>query len=233
MKAVIMAGGLGTRLMPFTHVLPKPLLPLGENTIIEVIISKLKENGFDEIYLTTNYKSELFESYLGDGSKFFVKITYSKEDKPLGTAGPLKLLQQHLTEPFLVINGDILTNLNFKELMNEHLQRKADFTLVTKEINLPMDYGVVYCNEDGTIRIIEEKPKLTKEINAGIYVINPQILNRIPNNECMLMTDLLQKLIKDKSLKIYRHLNIDYWLDLGQMKDYEKARTDFKCGKLL
>lgn len=227
-----MAGGLGTRLKPFTHVLPKPLLPLGESTIIENIIFKLKEHGFDEIYLTTNYKSELFESYLGNGSKYGVKITYSKEDKPLGTAGPLKLLQLHLTEPFLVINGDILTSLNFRELMETHLHRKADFTLVTKEIELPMDYGVVYCNEDETIHTIEEKPKMTKEINAGIYIISPQIVNKIHSNEHLLMTDLLQELIKDRSLKVYRHLNRDYWLDMGQMKDYEKAQTDFGEGKL-
>lgn len=233
MKAVIMAGGLGTRLGAFTKVLPKPLLPLGENTIIETIIFRLKEHGFDEIYLTTNYKSELFESYLGNGSKYGVKIFYSKEDKPLGTAGPLKLLQQHLTEPFLVINGDILTNLNFRELMEIHQRRKADFTLVTKEIDLPMDYGIVYCNEDETIHTIEEKPKLTKEINAGIYILSPLILNKITPNERLLMTDLLQQLIADKSLKIYRHLNQDYWLDMGQMKDYEKAMNDLESGKLI
>ena len=232
MKAVIMAGGLGTRLKPFTHILPKPLLPLGENSVVEEIIYKLKYHGFDEIYLTTNYKSELFESYLGDGSKYGIKITYSKEDKPLGTAGPLRLLQPHLTEPFLVINGDILTNLNFRELMNKHLQKKADFTLVTTEIDLPMDYGVVYCNEDDTIHTIEEKPKLTKEINSGIYIINPDIITMIHPNEHLLMTDLLQKLIKNKSFKVCRHLNRDYWLDMGQIKDYEKAVNDFNSGKL-
>ncbi|MEK6939054.1 MAG: sugar phosphate nucleotidyltransferase [Nanoarchaeota archaeon] len=228
-----MAGGLGTRLKPFTHVLPKPLLPLGESTIIENIIFKLKEHGFDEIYLTTNYKSELFESYLGDGSKYGVKIIYSREDKPLGTAGPLRLLQQQLTEPFLVINGDILTSLNFRELMEKHLHRKSDFTLVTKEIELPMDYGVVYSNEDETIHTIEEKPKMTKEINAGIYIISPHIIDRIPHNEHLLMTDLLQELIKDTTLKVYRHLNKDYWLDMGQMKDYEKAMNDLEDGKLI
>ena len=175
----------------------------------------------------------MFESYLGDGSKYGVKIIYSREDKPLGTAGPLRLLQQQLTEPFLVINGDILTSLNFRELMEKHLHRKSDYTLVTKEIELPMDYGVVYSNEDETIHTIEEKPKMTKEINAGIYIISPHIIDRIPHNEHLLMTDLLQELIKDTTLKVYRHLNKDYWLDMGQMKDYEKAMNDLEDGKLI
>ncbi|MBT3297553.1 NTP transferase domain-containing protein [archaeon] len=233
MKAVIMAGGLGTRLKPFTHVLPKPLLPLGEHSVLEIVISKLRDHGFDEIFLTTYYKSNLFESYLGDGSKYGVKIIYSREENPLGTAGPLKLLDKHLNEPFLVINGDVLTNLNFRELMDFHIKNKSDFSLVTKKIDLPMDYGVVYSNENNEIHKIEEKPKLTKEINAGVYIINPSVIDFIPENQHMLMTDLLQELIIDPNIKLYKYLNEEYWLDMGQIKDYERAKNDFEEGKII
>ena len=126
MKAVIMAGGLGERLKPFTEIIPKPLLPLGDKSIIEILIQRLKDSGVTEIILAINYRSELFESYLGDGSKHGVKITYAKEEKPLGTAGPLSNIKDQLTEPFIVINGDILTNLNFH--LNERERFKIDLT---------------------------------------------------------------------------------------------------------
>lgn len=227
-----MAGGLGTRLGAFTRVLPKPLLPLGEHSILEIILLKLKSCGFNEIFITTYYKPELLEAVLGNGSKYGVSIIYSREDKPLGTAGAIKLLQKHLTEPFLVINGDILTNLNFGEVLKFHQQKNADFTLVTKEMELPMDYGVVYSNEEGIIHKIEEKPKVTTEINAGIYVLSPHILEHLPENEHVLMTDLLQKLIARKDLKVFKFPNKEYWLDMGRAGDYEKAQEDFENGKI-
>lgn len=227
-----MAGGLGTRLGAFTRVLPKPLLPLGEHSILEIIILKLKSCGFKDIFITTYYKSELLEAILGDGSKYGVSITYSREDKPLGTAGALKLLQSRLTEPFLVINGDILTNLNFREVLNFHQEKNADFTLVTKEMELPMDYGVVYSDEEGVVHKIEEKPKVTTEINAGIYVIGPHILEYLNENEHVLMTDLLQKLIARPGIKVFKFLNKEYWLDMGREGDYEKAQNDFEQGKI-
>lgn len=134
MKAVIMAGGLGTRLRPFTQIIPKPLLPVGEKSVLEITISKLKSQGFDEIILAVSYKSDLFESYFGNGAKFGVKTFYSKEKKKLSTAGPLLLIKKKLSEPFLVINGDILTNMDFGKLLKFHTKNKADLTLVTKLI---------------------------------------------------------------------------------------------------
>lgn len=116
MKAVILAGGLGTRLRPFTEIIPKPLLPIGEKSVLEIQIDRLKESGFYEIFLATNYKSEYIENFLGDGSRYGVKLTISKETKPLGTVGPITLLREHLAEPFLVINGDVLTNFNFHKI---------------------------------------------------------------------------------------------------------------------
>lgn len=227
MKVVILAGGLGTRLRPLTYVIPKPLLPVGERSVLEISINKLKEFDFDEIFIATNYKSHLFESYFGDGSNFGVKITYSKEKGSLGTAGPLRLLKDKLKEPFLVIYGDILTSLNFKKLMDFHIKNKADLTLVTKETYLPMRYGIVE-SEGNIVKDIEEKPDIKAQINAGIYFLNPNVVEEIPDSKFN-MTDLAKKLIKHGK-KVMKYQLDDYWLDIGQMQDYEKAQEDFENG---
>jgi NDP-sugar pyrophosphorylase family protein len=228
MKAVIMAGGLGTRLKPFTHIIPKPLLPVGEQSVLEVTIQKLKAQGFDEIILAVHYKSDLFESYFGDGSKFGIRIRYSKEKQRLGTAGPLKLAAPYLSEPFLVMNGDILTNMDFTKLRRFHERNEADFTLVTKKIQLPLHYGVV--DKDGDrILGIQEKPIVESEISSGIYFLNTAVLDSIPDGERFDMTDLMRDLITaGKSL--YAYPLEDYWLDIGQMEDYQQAQKDFENG---
>ncbi len=225
---MIMAGGLGTRLKPFTHIIPKPLLPVGEKSVLELTIQKLKEQGFAEIILAVNYKSDLFESYFGDGSKFGVKISYSKEQKRLGTAGPMLLARDRLKAPFLVLNGDILTNMDFNELRRFHLEKAADFTLVTKRIQLPLHYGVVEKQGDRILNI-KEKPVVESEISAGIYYVNPGILDLIPPDEKFDMTDLMKKLIASEKM-VAAYVLEDYWLDIGQMSDYEKAQEDFKDG---
>ena len=227
MKAVILAGGLGVRLRPLTQVIPKPLLPVGEQSVLEISISKLKKCGFDEILIATNYKSYMFESYFGDGSKFNVNITYSKEKEPLGTAGPLKLLRDKLKEPFLVIYGDILTSLDFRKLRDFHINNKADFTLVTKETILPISYGVIK-SENNVIKEIEEKPEVKTQINAGIYFINPEVIDNIPEG-FFHITDLVKKLIR-QGKRVMKFQLDDYWLDIGQMQDYEKAQKDVKEG---
>jgi NDP-sugar pyrophosphorylase family protein len=228
MKAVIMAGGLGTRLKPFTHIIPKPLLPVGEKSVLEVTIQKLKSQGFEEIILAVHYKSDLFESYFGDGSKFGIKIRYSKEKQRLGTAGPLKLAAPHLSEPFLVMNGDILTNMDFNKLRQTHFKNDADLTLVTKKIQLPLHYGVV--EKDGDkIKGIKEKPIVESEISAGIYFLNTTVLDLIPMEERFDMTDLMRDLIT-AGRSVYAYPLEDYWLDIGQMEDYQKAQEDFKDG---
>jgi len=228
MKAVILAGGLGTRLRPLTYLIPKPLLPLGEHSVLQIIINKLKESGFDDLIIATNYKPDMFESYFGDGSKFNIKITYSIEKEKLGTAGPLKLLKNQLKEPFLVIYGDILTSLDFRKLMKFHIDNKADFTLVTKEAYIPVNYGVVE-SEGNMIKDIEEKPEKKIQINAGIYFLNPDIIDEIPDN-FFIMTDLAKKLIKQKK-RVMKYQLEDYWLDIGQMQDYKKAQEDIEKGK--
>ena len=148
MKAIILSGGLGSRLKPFTEVIPKPLLPIGEKAILEVQIERLKENGFDTVILATNYKSEYIESFFGDGSRYGVNLKISKEDKPLGTAGPLSLLKDELTEPFLVMNGDILTLLNFRQLYEYALAKEAPLTIGVKREILPFAFGNIFFEGD-------------------------------------------------------------------------------------
>ncbi len=230
MKAVIMAGGLGKRLKPFTEVLPKPLLPLGESSVVEILIQKLKNFGVNEIIISTFYKSDLLERYLGDGSKYGIDLSYIKEEKPLGTAGSLSLLKGKIREPFIVTNGDILTNINFSALMNFHKNNNADVTVVTKIIQVPLNYGVI-SSDNLSVKSIEEKPVLNFEINAGIYVINNDLLDNLKENEHYLMTDLLHDLLA-KNKRVIRHPFDGYWLDMGFVGDYEKAQNDFREGKI-
>jgi NDP-sugar pyrophosphorylase family protein len=224
MKAVIMAGGLGERLRPLTQIFPKPLLPVGNRSVLQIQIDNLKSRGATDIYLALGYKHELFEFYFGDGSRWGVKIHYSVEEEPLGTAGPLTLLHDRLDEPFLVINGDILTNLDYAELRRAHSANAADITVATKVITLPLQYGVIHYSGDDIVDI-EEKPSLYAEINAGIYFMNPDVIDLIPPGAPFSMDQLLKKMIAEGQ-KVARFLMSDYWLDIGQMSDFEKA-NDF------
>ena len=228
MKAVIMAGGLGTRLKPFTHIIPKPLLPVGEKSVLEIVMHKLKSQGFKEIILAVGYKSDLFESFFGNGSKFGLSIKYSKEKKRLGTAGPVRLVKDRLDEPFLVMNGDILTNMDFSKLKKFHKKNQSDFTLVTKKITLPLHYGVVEKNGNNILNI-QEKPVVESEVSAGIYFLNPDVIDFIPPNRTFNMPDLVKALISAHRNVLAYQLNDD-WLDIGQLGDYQQAQKDFKKG---
>ncbi len=229
MKAVIMAGGLGQRLRPFTQVIPKPLLPVGEQSVLEIIVQALSQQGFNEIFLALNYQSGLFEAFFGDGSKWGVRISYTKEEQPLGTAGPLKLIENRLTESFLVINGDILTNLDFTKLVDFHRENESMLTVCTKEIHMPLHYGVVHSEEHRIVKI-DEKPDVVAEVVAGIYVLSPESLSFIPKDSFYTMVDLLHDLMKaDKKVVQYR-LGGYYWLDIGQMDDYQKAQDLYREG---
>jgi NDP-mannose synthase len=224
MKAVIMAGGLGERLRPLTQIFPKPLLPVGNRSVLQIQIDNLRAHGATDIYLALGYKHELFEFYFGDGSRWGVKIHYSVEEKPLGTAGPLTLLRDRLSEPFLVINGDILTSLDYGELQRAHGDASAEITVATKVITLPLQYGVIHHRGDEIVDI-EEKPSLCAEINAGIYFMNPRVIDLIPADAAYSMDQLLKKMIAG-GRKVSRYLMLDHWLDIGQMSDLEKA-SDF------
>jgi len=227
MKAVILAGGLGTRLKPFTEIIPKPLLPLGEKSLLELQIDLLKSNGFDEIFLAVNYKADFIESYLGDGSKYGVKLYYSTEDKPLGTCGPITLLKDKLTEPFLLMNGDILTKANFNNLYKKALEfEDSDFTIITKIITTPFRFGNIH-SEGNYVTGVEEKPDLKFEILAGMYIIKPAIFDTIPTDTYFGIDDLIHKLLEEKR-PITKLLLKEYWIDIGVVEDYEKAKEIYK-----
>ena len=220
-----MVGGLGTRLRPYTQVIPKPLLPIGEQCSLDINLKKLNESGVEEVILAVNYKSEIFESYCGDGSKYGLTISYSKEKEPLGTSGPLSLLKDQLTEDFIVINGDVITDLNFSDLMKFHKKHNADITVVTKDFNFPLAYGVIKTDGDRVVHL-EEKSNIKAEIIAGIYAISPRVLADLPSG-FSLMTDFIREHIKGKVL----HYKLEgYWLDIGQTKDYEQAQADAAKG---
>lgn len=223
MKAVILAGGLGSRLKPFTDIIPKPLLPLGERSLMEVQIDHLKESGFNEIYVAINYMGEYVKTFLGDGSKYGVSIIYSLEEKPLGTAGPLSLLRENLNEPFLLMNGDILTNSNLKKIYDFATQYSDSLlTIATKIITTPFRFGNII--SDGIyIKSVDEKPELKFEIIAGIYIVKPGIFKYIPYNEFFGIDDLIHILLENNE-PITKYLIKDYWLDIGVVEDYEKAR---------
>jgi NDP-mannose synthase len=226
MKAVILAGGLGSRLKPFTQIIPKPLLPIGEKSVLEIQIEHLKLAGFDEIFLATNYKSEYIENFFGDGSRFGVKLQISKEEKPLGTAGPISLLKNELTEPFLMMNGDILTLLNFKNFYDFSVKNKADLTITVKEYITPFQFGNIEFEGD-YVTTIREKPQIKMNILAGIYIFKPEIFRLIPDDTYFGMDHLIDKMLAEK-IPVAKYQIHEYWLDIGQVDDYEKAQEIYK-----
>ncbi len=227
MQAVILSGGLGTRLRPFTEVIPKPLLPIGEKAVCEIQIEHLNANGFDHIFLATNYKSDYIENFFGNGNKYGVKLTISKEDKPLGTAGPVKLLQNQLNdEPFLVMNGDILTLLPYRKLYDFACTKETLLTIGTKDIYTPFQFGNIHTEGD-FVTGIEEKPNIKTTILAGIYIFKPEILDLIPDNTMYNMDKLIMDMLT-KDLPISHYPIKEYWLDIGQVDDYEKAQNIYK-----
>ena len=224
-SAVILAGGLGKRLYPLTKALPKPLLPVGSKSILESLILLLKKNNIKKIYLATNYLHDKIVDKIGNGKKFGIKIIFSREEKRLGTCGPLSLLKNKLTEPFFVINGDILTNANLIKI-STYVKKKSLLTVVTKEINLPFRFGKI-TSKNGYISKLEEKPTYKQEILAGIYLFKPEIFKFIPENKYFGMDDLIKKLMK-KKIKISKYLLKSYWIDIGQLDDYEIAKQNKK-----
>ncbi len=224
MKAVILAGGEGTRLRPLTYSIPKPLLPIGRKPILEISIERLKEHGFWDIILTVEYKAELIKAYFRDGSNLGVNITYFQEGRFLGTAGPVKAVEHFLgNEPFITMNGDLLTDLDFSEMYSAHLDKAAELTMATTVYNTKLPYGVVDMLDDEIVSI-REKPELEFMVNAGIYVVSPSVLDIIPKNGYYDMPDLIQTLIdQGRKVEIY-HINGE-WQDLGTMESYEEANA--------
>lgn len=224
--AVILSGGLGTRLKPFTNAIPKPLLPIGEKAVLEIQIERLAKAGFKRIILATNYKADYIEKFFGDGSRYNVELIVSREEKPLGTAGPIKLLEKDLDEPFLVMNGDILTLLEFDKMYEYAKSSDSIFIAGVKKMIMPFAFGNIFFDGD-EITGVEEKPDIITYALAGIYVMKPEIFNYIPPNEYYGIDQLIQKLLSEK-IKVMKYEIKDYWLDIGRIDDYEKAQEEFK-----
>jgi NDP-sugar pyrophosphorylase family protein len=225
-RAVILAGGKGTRLRPYTVVLPKPLMPIGEYPILEVIIRQLIAAGIDHITLAVNHQAEIIKAFFQNGERWGIRIDYSLEDEPLGTMGPLKLIND-LPSNFLVMNGDVLTDLNFAAFHDFHVHHKNVFTISSKRRNHQIDYGVLDTNQDGVLTGFREKPGVEYEVSMGIYMISSEALALIPAGRPYgfdnLMLDLLA-LGKPARVKSFD----GYWLDIGRPDDYMKAIEEFE-----
>lgn len=224
-KVVLMVGGLGTRLYPLTKNTPKPMLKVGDKPILETIILNFKKYGFTNIILSVSYKSEIIENYFGDGSKFGVNIEYIHEEKRMGTAGALSLMKEKLNEPFFVMNGDLLTNINFEHMMDYHSQNNSIGTMGVREYDFQVPYGVV--NVDGiSIKSIEEKPVYNFYVSGGVYILSDEVLQYIPQNEYFDMPTLFEKIIADGRKSISFPIR-EYWLDIGRMEEFEKANNEY------
>lgn len=218
---IVMAGGLGTRLNELTKEIPKPMLKVGKDPILQHIINNFKQYGYNKILLSVNYKAEVIENYFQDGFAYGVKIDYIKENKRLGTAGGIKLAKNHIKGPFFVINGDIFTNLNVENMMNFHINNKFHITVGTRKQFFQVPYGVL--NTSGKlITEITEKPVMHYLINAGVYCVNPELIELIPDNEYFEITDLINICI-EKGLRVGSYEIKDYWMDIGRVEDYNKV----------
>ena len=225
MKAVVLAGGRGTRLAPYTTVLPKPLLPIGDMPIIEIVIRQMAHYGFNDITLSVGYLANLLMAYCGDGSKFGARVNYSQEDQPLGTAGPIALITG-LDDTFLVMNGDLLTTLNYGEMYRYHQERGAIATLAVFRRNIKIDLGVIVTDEDNWMNNYIEKPIYNYSVSTGVYIFEPEILEYISPNQKLDLPELVMRIKREgHPINVYRFNG--YWLDIGLHDDYEKALDDF------
>jgi len=224
-KVILMVGGLGTRLRPLTDERPKPLLEVGNKPILETIIVNFAKYGFKNIILSVNYKSGMIEDYFGDGSKFGVNIEYVHEKQRMGTAGALSLLRTQLTEPFFVMNGDLLTNVNFEHMLEYHMSNQAIATMGVREYDFQVPYGVVNIDDHQIINI-EEKPTHKFFVSGGMYILDTDALSYIPDNIFYDMPTLFEKMIKNKQKAISFPIR-EYWLDIGRMSDFEQANNEY------
>jgi dTDP-glucose pyrophosphorylase/CBS domain-containing protein len=229
LSAVIMAGGYGKRLFPLTEQLPKPMLPVGDRPILEHTIQQLRRSGIRDISLTTHYLPESIVQYFGDGSAFGVQLTYLKEDYPLGTAGGVKLMKRP-DNPFLVINGDIITGVPFQEMVNFHRKHHALLTVGVRKYDVEVPFGVVELDEVH-VNQIREKPSFNLFINAGAYLLEPEVCDFIPSGRRFDMTELIERLIEAEKVVVGFPI-MEYWLDIGRHEDYAKAQEDVRNGVL-
>lgn len=226
MKAVILAGGKGTRLYPYTTVFPKPLVPIDDMPIIEILLRQLKDHGISSVTVSVGHLAELLMTFLGKGEKFGIPIEYVSEDKPMGTVAPLTLIRD-LPEDFFLMNGDVLTNLNYRDLFEFHVTHRSALTIATylKEVNV--DLGVLVTDSQNLLTDYIEKPTYRYDVSMGIYVFNKSVIQYIPRNEYYDFPTLVRSLL-DKKIKVMSYPFNDIWLDIGRPADYDEAQNVFK-----
>jgi len=226
MQAIILAGGRGTRLKPYTMNFPKPLVPVGDYPILEIIIRQLRAQGFRKVTISTGHLAELIQAYFSNGDRWDIEIEYVREEKPLNTAGALKLVRgcdQHV----LVMNGDVLTTLDYQHLVDTHIQHKAQATVATTKRESRIDFGIVETDQDGFLTHYREKPVYTYEVSMGVYVLSRSCQDLIDEGEALGMPDLLLRVMKMQQ-RVYCHSTDCYWLDIGRGDDYEEAQRQFQ-----
>jgi NDP-sugar pyrophosphorylase family protein len=225
-KAIVLAGGKGTRLVPYTTVLPKPLMPIGDRPILDIVLRQLSHAGFDEVTLAVGHLAELIMAYCGDGSRFGVKLSYSREESPLGTAGPIALADVG-AQTFLVMNGDLLTTINYRDMLEQHRSKRNFATLATYPREVTIDLGVIEADADDRVLEYLEKPKFSYSVSTGIYLFEPAVLEHIPRGQRFDLPDLVLKLIRDGQ-RVGRFAASGYWLDIGRHDDYQDAVAAFE-----
>ena len=226
MKAFILAGGKGSRLLPYTTNFPKPLMPIKDKPILEIVIDRLRKADIKDIIFGTGHLAELLQAFFGDGEKLGVKISYSREDEPLGTAGPLNLVRDKFTDTFLVMNGDILTDIDFHELINYHKNEKSIATIALSKRTVDIDFGVVTLKNENQFSEWKEKPIIEYLVSTGIYIFEPEALNVLPSEGFFNLPDLIIKLAENNK-KVTGYVHHGYWLDIGRASDYAKACEDY------
>lgn len=223
-SVVIMAGGKGTRLYPYTKILPKPLIPIGDIPIMERIIDKFRDYGVTNFYATVNYRKNMIKSYFSENISDY-EITYVEEDKPLGTAGSLQLIEGRFDKPFIVINCDILVHADYEDLYKYHMESGNELTIVTALKNIVVPYGVIHSSENGAIISVEEKPTLSYFVNTGMYILNQDLLDEIPKDTFFHMTDLSDKLLKEGRKVGMYPISEDSFLDMGEFEEMHRMET--------
>jgi dTDP-glucose pyrophosphorylase len=222
---LIMAGGVGSRLTPLTDNCPKPLLKVGTKPLLETIVEGLRDHGFRNFFFSVNYKAEMVKEHFGDGEQLGVSIRYLEENKRLGTAGALSLLPEQPEKPVLVMNGDLLTKVNFEQLLDFHCDQRAVATMCVREYDIQIPFGVVRI-EEHRLKNVDEKPMQRFFVNAGIYVLEPEVIGGIPRDTYFDMTTMFEQLVKQGRETAVFPIR-EYWLDIGQLEDLERARVEY------
>lgn len=226
MRAVILAGGKGTRLRPYTVVMPKPLMPIGNYPILEVVVKQLIAHGFDHITMAVNHQAELIQAFFNSGKKWGIKIDYTLEKSPLGTMGPLSLIED-LPKHFLVMNGDVLTDLSYSDFYRAHVTTDRIFSIATHDRETKIDFGVLEHNGDQILASFSEKPTFNFTVSMGVYMVSNRVLRHIPANEPFGFDTLMHTLLLAQTPP-YLYPHDGYWLDIGRPDDYVQAIDEFE-----